>query len=162
MKRFPHLRPSLSFNDVVELWHRKLRTHFKNYRFRNRENIPEILKKRSIYGKRNASEQTTSERVPAKKVTGWGVINFFPDLLEGEDEDTWNTYQMQLKEQHNLQNHKKDHALINRLIRKTFPHRKQLLIKDLISLSDLLQQYQILCSEEQLSLICYLGLFGSR
>ena len=162
MKRFPHLRPSLSFNDVVELWHRKLRTHFKNYRFRNRENIPEILKKRSIYGKRNASEQTTRERVPAKKVPCWGVINFFPDLLEGEDEDTWNTYQMQLKEQHNLQNHKKDHALINRLIRKTFPHRKQLLIKDLISLSDLLQQYQILCSEEQLSLICYLGLFGSR
>ena len=55
---------------------------------------------------------------------------------------------MQLKEQHNLQNHKKDHALINRLMRKTFPHRKQLLIKDLISLSDLLHQYQILCSEE--------------
>ena len=162
MKRFPHLRPSLSFNDVVELWHRKLRTHFKNYRFRNRENIPEILKKRSIYGKRNASEQTTSERVPAKKVPCWGFINFFPDLPEGEDEHIWNTYQMQLKEQHNLQNHKKDHALINRLIRKTFPHRKQLLIKDLISLSDLLQRYQILCSEEQLSLICYLGLFGSR
>ena len=162
MKRFPHLRPSLSFNDVVELWHRKLRTHFKNHRFRNRENIPEILKKRSIYGKRNASEQTTSERVPAKKVPCWGFINFFPDLPEGEDEHIWNTYQMQLKEQHNLQNHKKDHALINRLMRKTFPHRKQLLIKDLISLSDLLQQYQILCSEEQLSLICYLGLFGSR
>ena len=162
MKRFLHLRPRLSFNDVVELWHRKLRTHFKNHRFRNRENIPEILKKRSIYGKRNASEQTTSEMVPAKKVPWWGAINFFPDLSEGDDEHTWNTYQMQLEEQHNLQNHKKDHALINRLMRKTFPHRKQLLIKDLISLSDLLHQYQILCSEEQLSLICYLGLFGSR
>ena len=162
MKRFLHLRPRLSFNDVVELWHRKLRTHFKNHRFRNRENIPEILKKRSIYGKRNASEQTTSEIVPAKKVPCWGAINFFPDLPEGDDEHTWNTYQMQLEEQHNLQNHKKDHALINRLMRKTFPHRKQLLIKDLISLSDLLHQYQILCSEEQLSLICYLGLFGSR
>ena len=162
MKRFLHLRPRLSFNDVVELWHRKLRTHFKNHRFRNRENIPEILKKRSIYGKRNASEQTTSEMVPAKKVPCWGAINFFPDLPEGDDEHTWNTYQMQLEEQHNLQNHKKDHTLINRLMRKTFPHRKQLLIKDLISLSDLLHQYQILCSEEQLSLICYLGLFGSR
>ena len=162
MKRFLHLRPRLSFNDVVELWHRKLRTHFKNHRFRNRENIPEILKKRSIYGKRNASEQTTSEMVPAKKDPCWRVINFFLDLPEGEDERTWNTYQMQVKEQHNLQNHKKDHDLINRLMRKTFPHRKQLLVKDLIPLSDLLQQYPILCSEEQASLICYLGLFGSR
>ena len=59
-------------------------------------------------------------------------------------------------------NHKKDHALISRLMRKIFPHRRQLLIKDLIPLSGLLQQYPMLCSEEQLSLICYLGLFGSR
>ena len=57
---------------------------------------------------------------------------------------------------------KKDHALISRLMRKIFPHRRQLLIKDLIPLWGLLQQYPMLCSEEQLSLICYLGLFGSR
>ena len=114
-----------------------------------------ILKKQSIYGKRNASEQT-SEMVPAKK----NPFKFFPDLPEGEDEHTWNTYQMQLKEQHNLQNHKKDHALINRLMRKIFTRTRQLLIKDLILLSGLLQQYPILCSEEQVSLICYLGLFG--
>ena len=124
MKGFPHLTPSLSFNDAVDLCHGKPRTHFKNHRFRNREKIPEILKKRSIYGKRNASEETTSEMVPAKKVPCWGVINFFPDLPEGEDEHTWSTYQMQLKEQYNLQNHKKEHALINRLMRKAFPRRR--------------------------------------
>ena len=162
MKKVPHLIPSLSFNDVVDLWHGKLRTHFKNHCIRNRENISEILKKRPIYGKGNASEQTTSEMVPAKNVPCWGIINFFPDVPEGEDEHTWNTYQMQLKELHNLQNHKNDHALINRLMRKTFPHRRQLLIKDLIPLSGLLQQYPILFSEEQVSLICYLGLFGSK
>ena len=162
MKKVPHLIPSLSFNDVVDLWHGKLRTHFKNHCIRNRENISEILKKRPIYGKGNASEQTTSEMVPAKKVPCWGIINFFPDVPEGEDEHTWNTYQMQLKEQHNLQNHKKDHALINRLMRKIFTRTRQLLIKDLILLSGLLQQYPILCSEEQVSLICYLGLFGSK
>ena len=66
MKRFPLLTLSLSFNDAVDLWHGKLRKQKKNNRFRNRENIPEILKKRSVYGKRNASEQT-SEMVPAKK-----------------------------------------------------------------------------------------------
>ena len=59
-----------------------------------------------------------------KKVPCWGVINFFPDLPGEEDEHTWNTYQMQLREQHNLQNHKKDHALINCLMRKRFPHRR--------------------------------------
>ena len=69
---------------------------------------------------------------------------------------------MQLREQHNLQNHKKDHVLINCLMRKRFPHRRQLLIKDLIPPSGLLQQYPIFCSEEQISLTCYLGLFGSR
>ena len=45
-----------------------------------------------------------------KKFLAGGVINFFPDPPEGEDEHTWNTYQMQLKEQHNLQNQKKDQS----------------------------------------------------
>ena len=73
------------------------------------------------------------------------------------------SFQISLKEKMNTTwNHKKDHALISRLMRKIFPHRRQLLIKDLIPLSGLLQQYPMLCSEEQLSLICYLGLFGSR
>ena len=73
------------------------------------------------------------------------------------------SFQISLKEKMNTTwNHKKDHALISRLMRKIFPHRRQLLIKDLIPLSGLLQQYPMLCAEEQLSLICYLGLFGSR
>ena len=104
------------------------------------ENLELILKiiaseiERTFQKYWRSSEQTTGEMVPAKKDPCWGVINFFLDLPEGEDEHTWNTYQMQVKEQNNLQNHKKDHDLINRPMRKTFPHREQLLIKDLIPL----------------------------
>ena len=147
MKQFPHLTPSLNFNDAVDLWHGKLRTHFKNHRFRNRENIPEILKKQYMAKGMQVSRQQVKWFQPKKFLAG-GLSTSFQISLKEKMNTTWN--------------HKKDHALISRLMRKIFPHRRQLLIKDLIPLSGLLQQYPMLCSEEQLSLICYLGLFGSR
>ena len=95
-------------------------------------------------------------RVSRQQVKGFQPKKFLAGGLS-------TSFQISLKEKMNTTwNHKKDHALISRLMRKIFPHRRQLLIKDLIPLSGLLQQYPMLCSEEQLSLICYLGLFGSR
>ena len=37
-------------------------------------------------------------------------------------------------------------------MKKTFPHREQVLVKDMIRLSELFQMYLILCCEEQVSI----------
>ena len=37
-------------------------------------------------------------------------------------------------------------------MKKTFPHRRQVLVKDMTRRSELFQMYPILCSEEQVSI----------
>ena len=46
LKRFPHLvKESISYVDEVDLWHGRIKTHFKNNRIRNKD-APEILERR--------------------------------------------------------------------------------------------------------------------
>ena len=47
LKRFPHLvKESISYADAVDLWHQRIKIHFKNNQFRNKEDVPEILERR--------------------------------------------------------------------------------------------------------------------
>ena len=81
----------------------------------------------------------------------WGISNFLPEIPEGN-------HQRILKEQHNYPAHKQNGELINRLMKKTFPHRRQVLVKDMIRLSELFQMYRILCGEEQVSIFSIVAL----
>ena len=66
-KRFPSLtEESVNYNDAVDLWHSRLKTHFKSQRFRCKENIPEIILKRQLYGKSNADKlaEPTRKKIP--------------------------------------------------------------------------------------------------
>ena len=61
-------------------------TYYKNHRFRWKLEIPEILQKQSIYGKRKSDKESTG---PVKKNHAWGIPNFLPNLPtlpEGGDE----------------------------------------------------------------------------
>ena len=47
LKRFSHLvKESISYADAVDLWQERIKTHFTNNQFRNKEDIPEILERR--------------------------------------------------------------------------------------------------------------------
>ena len=80
------------------------------------------------------------------------MSNFLPEIFEVEDNLTIKNYQRIINEQHDYPAHKQNGALVNRLIKKTFPHMWQVLVKDLIKLSELFQIYPILCNEEQVSI----------
>ena len=82
----------------------------------------------------------------------WGIRNFLPEILEGEDDFTIKNYQRTINEQHNYPTHKQNGEFFDRLIKKTFPHMWQVLVKYLIKLSELFQMYPILCNEEQISI----------
>ena len=149
MKRFPYLaRESVTRSDAVDLWHGRIKTQFKNNRFRLRDTIPEILAKRQKFGKKRKSADNIEEQTPKKITRCWGVDNFLPDIPEGEDDFTWQKFQQILKEQHNQPLHKQSTEIIDRTMKKTFPHRRKLLVKDLIRLTELIQIYPILCSED--------------
>ena len=100
-KRFPSLtEESVNYNDAVDLWHGRLKNHFKSQRFRCKENIPEIILKRQLYGKRKSNADKLAES--GRKKLCWAMENFLPDFPEGEDDTTYSRYQQDLKEQHNL------------------------------------------------------------
>ena len=88
----------------------------------------------------------------------WGINNFLPEIPEGEDDFTIKNYQRILNELHNYPAHKQNGELIDSLMKKTFPHRRQVLVKDMIRLSELLQMYPTSSSQEQVSIFSVVAL----
>ena len=110
----------------------------------------EILERRRSNQKIKLSDE--GEAGPSGRMHCWGISNYLPEIPEGEDDFTIKNYQRIINEQHNYPAHKQNGELVDRLIKKTFPHMWQVLVKDLIKLSELFQMYPILCNEEQVSI----------
>ena len=110
----------------------------------------EILERRRLNQKIKLSDE--DEAGPSGRMHCCGISNFLPEIPEGEDDFTIKNYQRIINEQHNYPAHKQNGELVDRLIKKTFPHMWQVLVKDLIKLSELFQMYPILCNEEQVSI----------
>ena len=61
-KRFPSLTDeSVNSNDAVDLWHGRLKNHFKSQQFKCKENIPEIIQKCQLYGKQKSNADKSPE-----------------------------------------------------------------------------------------------------
>ena len=148
LTRFPSLvKESLNEKDAISLWHDRLISCFKNKRSRNKENIPEIIQKRMKFGKKRNNEETAE--CPNPKRMCWGMKNFLPDLEEGEDELTINRYKDDLKSQARYTEKRQNKELVKRLMSKTFPHRRRLIVMELIRLPDLVESYPFLSCQEQ-------------
>ena len=85
--------------------------------------------------------------LPQKKC--YGVQNFLSGLPEGEDTYTWKKYQQEMKNQLSLCKEKRNKELLCTLMDKTFPHRRHLIVKEIIRLQDLMEMYLMLCIEDQ-------------
>ena len=81
--------------------------------------MPEVIDKRKIYGKR---KRTLVRNDSTSKKNCYGVQNFLHDLPEGEDPNTWDKYQQEMKNQLSLRKEKKNKELLCTLMDKTFPH----------------------------------------
>ena len=91
-KRFPHLvKESISYADAVDLWHGRIKTHFKNNQFRNKEDIPEILDTRRSNKKSKLSDE--DEAGPSRKMCCWRIGNFLPEIPKGKNNFTIKNYQ---------------------------------------------------------------------
>ena len=86
--------------------------------------------------------------IPPQKKLLW-CSNFFPDLPEGEDPYKWEKYQQEMKNQLSLCKEKRNKELLCTLMDKTFPHRRHLIVKEIIRLQDLMEMYLMLCTEDQ-------------
>ena len=148
LKRFPSLiNESSDFNHAYSLWHSRIMSYFKNHRFRTSTDIPEIIQKKKIYGKRK-DDAVVQNGSTFRKIC-FGVQNFLPDLPEGEDAHTWEKYQKELQNQMTLTKEKRIKESVRQLMEKTFPNRRHIIVKEFIRLKDLLEMYPALCTEDQ-------------
>ena len=81
LKRFPgFVKKSISYVDTVNLWHGRIKTHFKNNQFRNKEDVPEILESMCSNQKSKLSDEDEAE--PSRKMSCWGISNFCQKFLK--------------------------------------------------------------------------------
>ena len=104
LKRFPHLvKESISYADAVDLWHGRIKTHFKKNRFRNKEDVPEILERRLSNQKSKLSGE--DQAGPSRKMCCWVISNFCQKFLMGKTILQSKICQRILTKQHNYPAH---------------------------------------------------------
>ena len=122
-------------------------TYYKNHRFRCKLEIPEIIQKRSIYGKRKSDKESTG---PARKKINhaWGIPNFLPPLIEREDEYSIAHHCETLKSQSALSQERRKKDIVRVLMVKSFADRRQMLVNEFKHIREIIEKYPLLYSKD--------------
>ena len=123
LSRWPFLAKEMeTYDDSLRLWRNRMVTFYKNHKFRCNLEIPEIIQKQSIYGKQKSDKESTGPT--RKKINhAWGIPNFLPPLMEGEDE-------------HSIAHHCET-------------DKRQMLVNEFKHLREIIEKYPLLCSKDQ-------------
>ena len=166
LTRWPFLvKEQQNYNDAFQLWRRRLVSYLKGQRFRSKLDIPEILEKKCVYGKRKGEETPGPDR---KKINqAWGIPNFNPPMPEGEDDKTMGKHSETLKAQSALSKERQNKEMVKMLMEKTFPDRRNMLINQFKHIREILEKYPLLCNTDQVNVcnltkkiyICYFFCF---
>ena len=103
----------------------------------------QVLPKRAIFGKRKSND---GYGLPVIKRGGiaWEVENYLLSYQDGEDASTMDAHREQLHDQYNQENAKRDQQIIRKLIDLTFPHQRNLLIREMPTIREVINLYPLL------------------
>ena len=148
-KKSPHLSSERELHEeAFILWKLRLRTYFKNTRSRTVA-VPEILAKRCKYGKRKNDDNVDGVDQLHQTVQRWGLKNFRPQRHLGEDDKTIDAHIKVLQQQNRLVKSRQNNQLINTLMNKTFPERRQEIVTTMQPIRFVVEKYPIIWSEPQ-------------
>ena len=151
LHRWPHLCEGLSLVDAIHLWKYRMRCSFKNLRRRTSLKDDKRVKEMKLkFGKRKIDQCEAPSPEHQKDI--WGMVNFLPSREIGEDDETINDYIKKLKQQNNLNFGRRNVALVDLAMDKTFPERRDMLIVKLARISEILDIYPMLTEGEQVIL----------
>ena len=80
-----------------------------------------------------------------------GVKNYLPSYQVGEDASTMDAHRERLHIQHNQSSTKRDQRIIRKLMDLTFPHRRNLLIREMAIIREVIDLYPLLQDETQVT-----------
>ena len=81
----------------------------------------------------------------------WGLKNYLPPYQGGEDASTMDAHRERLHIQHSLSSAKREQQIIRKLMDLTFPHRKNLLIREMATIREVTDLYSLLQDEIQVT-----------
>ena len=109
--------------------------------------VPGILAKRCKYGKRKNDDNVDEVDQLHQTVQSWGLKNFLRHL--GEDDKTIDTHIKVFQQQNRLVKSRQNNQLINTLMNKTFPERRQEIVTTMQPIRFVVEKYPIIWSEPQ-------------
>ena len=112
--------------------------------------VPEILVKRCKYGKRKNDDNVDGVDQLHQTVQRWGLKNFLPRRHLGEDDKTIDAHIKVLQQQNRLVKSRQNNQLINTLMNKTFPERRQEIVTTMQPIRFVIEKYPIIWSEPQI------------
>ena len=81
----------------------------------------------------------------------WGLKNYLPSYQGREDASTMDAHRERLHIQHSQSSAKRDQQIIRKLMDLTFPHRKDLLIREMATIREVIDLYSLLQDEIQVT-----------
>ena len=117
-----------------------METYFKNTR--SCSSVPEVTAKWNICGKKRRHDDSGASYA-------WGMVNYKPVSDQGEDEFSMYDHAEELRKQFSLSKNCQNADLIKVLMNKTCPDCRFMLVEEMLLISDVVEKYPGLCSEEQ-------------
>ena len=150
LSRFPHLKKCHQRDeDAQAVWHRSIKRHFKRHRQRNCENIPSIINHRLVYQRRKAGNGEASLAKKSRASIAWGVKNYLPKRLEGEDDISIESHVNRMIDMSRLHKDRRQKHIIDMLMEKTFPERRRMLVEELVKVPEMKLKYPLLFTEDE-------------
>ena len=81
----------------------------------------------------------------------WGIKNYLPSYQDGEDASAMDAHRERLHIQYNQSSAKRDQQIIRKLMDLTFPHRRNLLIREMATIREVIDLYPLLQDETQVT-----------
>ena len=136
--RWPHIQEQQEcYSDALYLWNLRIKTYLKKFKV---VTVSETLQRRGIYVARK-------EDMMIVVLICWGMVNYKPVSNHGEDEFSMLDHAEELRKQFSSSKNCQNADLVKILINKTFPDCR--LIEEMLLISDVVEKYPLLCSEEK-------------
>ena len=125
-----------------------MKTFCKNTCHRSTD-IPEGVARRISIGFKRIHEDNGNLQTNKGAAAAWGMPNYMPNFNQGEDSFTVLAHVEELQRQYSLNKSRRNAALIKRLMDKTFPDHRNMLINEMSPIGEVIEKYPLLCCEEE-------------
>ena len=125
IKKYPYLHGDAGDHADVS-WKKKLGNYFRNTRKRSDRNVPEMRKKIELAAMRKKNK-TQREAYHSAKV--WGILNFKPDRLAGENDESIQLHHKTLNRESCKMPKARNSETIANCHNKLFPERREFILE---------------------------------